>query len=97
LSENLDEHLGRRLLARRRLLGLTQKQLAELCGVRFQQIQKYECGANRMTAARLWTIAKVLEVPVDYFFEGLDLGQPDAHARFGEVVDFPAVKKAGQR
>jgi len=57
---------------RRRLLGLTQQQLAEACGVRFQQIQKYECGANRVSAARLWRISSALEVPVNYFFEGLD-------------------------
>ena len=44
--------------------------------MRFQQIQKYECGANRVSAARLWRIAGALEVPVSYFFEGLDDGQP---------------------
>lgn len=67
----IDIHLGRRLRRRRRILGLTQQQLAEACGVRFQQIQKYECAANRMTAARLWQLAEVLEVPVSYFYEGL--------------------------
>jgi transcriptional regulator with XRE-family HTH domain len=56
---------------RRRLLGLTQQQLADSCGVRFQQIQKYECGANRVSAARLWKIAGALEVQMNYFFEGL--------------------------
>ena len=50
---------------------MTQKQLAEACGVRFQQIQKYECGANRMSALRLWQLAQALEVPMTYFFEGL--------------------------
>ena len=56
-----------RLRRRRRLLGLTQQQLAGACGVRFQQIQKYECGANRISAARLWQLAEVLEVPISYF------------------------------
>ena len=72
----IDMHLGRRLRRRRRILGLTQQQLAGACGVRFQQIQKYECAANRMSAARLWQLAEVLEVPVSYFYEGL--GQDSA-------------------
>src|ERR1700748_2864994 len=72
----IDIPLGRRLRRRRRILGLTQQQLAGACGVRFQQIQKYECAANRMSAARLWQLAEVLEVPVSYFYEGL--GQDSA-------------------
>ena len=71
VSDEIDFHLGKRMRRRRRLLGLTQHQLAESCGVRFQQIQKYECGANRVSAARLWRIAGALEVPVNYFFEVL--------------------------
>jgi transcriptional regulator with XRE-family HTH domain len=69
--DEIDTHLGRRLRRRRRLLGLTQQELAHACGVRFQQIQKYECAANRMSAARLWQLSEVLEVPVSYFYEGL--------------------------
>ena len=69
--DGIDGHLGRRLRGRRRILGLTQQQLAGACGVRFQQIQKYECAANRMSAARIWQIAEVLDVPVSYFYEGL--------------------------
>ena len=72
MSDEIDVHLGKRMRRRRRLLGLTQQQLAEACGVRFQQIQKYECGANRVSAARLWRIAGALEVPMTYFFEGLE-------------------------
>ena len=72
MSEDIDVYLGKRMRRRRRLLGLTQQQLAMACGVRFQQIQKYECGANRVSAARLWKIAGALEVPVNYFFEGLE-------------------------
>jgi len=84
MSDEIDEHLGKRLRRRRRLLGLTQQQLALTCGVRFQQIQKYECAANRMTAGRLWQLAAALDVPVSYFFEGLDAeGGP---ARDGEGV-----------
>jgi transcriptional regulator with XRE-family HTH domain len=73
MSDEIDEHLGRRLRRRRRLLGLTQHQLADACGVRFQQIQKYECAANRMSAARIWQLAQVLEVPVAYFYEGFGM------------------------
>jgi len=71
MNDEIDVHLGRRLRRRRRLLGLTQQQLAAACGVRFQQIQKYECAANRMSAARVWQLAEVLQVPVSYFYEGL--------------------------
>ena len=83
MIDEIDEHLGRRLRRRRRLLGLTQQQLAGACGVRFQQIQKYECAANRMSAARLWQLSQVLEVPVSYFFEGLGQ-QIETRAREGE-------------
>lgn len=71
VSNDIDLHLGKRLRRRRRLLGLTQQQLADAVGVRFQQIQKYECGANRISAARLWRLAEALEVAVGYFYDGL--------------------------
>lgn len=83
MSDEIDLHLGKRMRRRRRLLGLTQQQLADSCGVRFQQIQKYECGANRVSAARLYRIASALEVPVNYFFEGLS--QPGAGPLGSEV------------
>src|SRR5687768_17039814 len=62
MSNNIDVYLGKQLRRRRRMLGLTQQQLAGAVGVRFQQIQKYECGANRISAARLWQLAEALEV-----------------------------------
>jgi transcriptional regulator with XRE-family HTH domain len=71
MTNEIDRHLGKRLRQRRRTLGLTQQQIAEAVGVRFQQIQKYECGANRISAARLWLLAKALEAPVGAFFEGI--------------------------
>ena len=71
MAENVDEYIGRRLRRRRRVLGLTQDQLGLAIGVRFQQIQKYECAANKMSASRLWLIAEALDVPISYFFEGL--------------------------
>jgi transcriptional regulator with XRE-family HTH domain len=81
VGNDIDLHLGKRLRRRRRLLGLTQQQLADAVGVRFQQIQKYECGANRISAARLWALSEALEVPVGYFYDGLaDAAQRDAAA-----------------
>ena len=71
MANDIDLHLGKRLRRRRRLLGLTQQQLAVAVGIRFQQIQKYECGANRISAARLWQLAQALEVPTSYFYDGL--------------------------
>lgn len=71
MTNEIDRHLGKRLRQRRRTLGMTQQQIAEAVGVRFQQIQKYECGANRISAARLWLLAKALEAPVGAFFDGL--------------------------
>ena len=76
MGNEIDLHLGKRLRRRRRLLGLTQQQLADAVGVRFQQIQKYECGANRISAARLWSLAEALEVPVSYFYDGLSASAP---------------------
>lgn len=76
MANEVDLHLGKRLRRRRRLLGLTQQQLAGAVGIRFQQIQKYECGANRISAARLWQLAEALEVPISYFYDGLVEAQP---------------------
>ena len=86
MGDNIDVHLGKRLRRRRRLLGLTQQQLAGACGVRFQQIQKYECGANRISAARLWQLSEALEVPVGYFYDGLtEVAQRQHCATEGEA------------
>lgn len=74
MANEIDLHVGRRLRRRRRLLGLTQQQLAQCIGIRFQQVQKYECGANRVTASRLYELANALQAPVSYFYEGLSAG-----------------------
>ena len=68
----VDVHVGKRIRQRRWMNGTTQQQLAEAVGIKFQQIQKYETGMNRVSASRLWDIAHVLEVPVSFFFEGLE-------------------------
>lgn len=71
MTHPVDVHVGLRLRQRRWLQGMTQQQLADAVGIRFQQIQKYETGANRVSASRLWDIAAALDVPVAFFFEGL--------------------------
>ncbi len=72
MTHPVDVHVGKRIRHRRWLVGMTQQQLAEKVGIKFQQIQKYETGANRVSASRLWDIADALDVAVSFFFEGLD-------------------------
>jgi transcriptional regulator with XRE-family HTH domain len=74
MAHPIDLHVGNRVRQRRRLLGMTQQRLADSVSIRFQQIQKYESGANRISASRLWTLSQALEVPISYFFEGVDEG-----------------------
>ncbi|MEO9650724.1 MAG: helix-turn-helix transcriptional regulator [Roseobacter sp.] len=71
MAHIVDVHVGKRIRQRRWLFGMTQQKLAECVGIKFQQIQKYETGANRVSASRLWDIADALEVDVAFFFEGL--------------------------
>jgi transcriptional regulator with XRE-family HTH domain len=70
-----DVHVGARVRLRRTMLGMSQEKLGEALGLTFQQVQKYERGANRVGASRLWEMSRVLDVPVSYFFEELD-GEP---------------------
>ena len=67
----VDLHVGGRVRMRRKLLGVSQEQLADSLGLTFQQVQKYERGANRVSASKLYEIAKTLQVPVAFFFDGL--------------------------
>lgn len=71
MAHPVDTHVGKRIRHRRWLIGMTQQQLAEKVGIKFQQIQKYETGANRVSASRLWDISDALGVNVSFFFEGL--------------------------
>jgi len=75
MKHPVDVHVGKRIRHRRWMNGTTQQQLAEAVGIKFQQIQKYETGMNRVSASRLWDIASVLNVNVSFFFEGLDEGK----------------------
>ncbi len=64
-----DVHVGSRVRLRRTLLGMSQEKLGEAIGLTFQQVQKYERGANRVGASRLYDLSRVLDVPVSFFFE----------------------------
>lgn len=67
----VDVHVGRRLRLRRTLLGMSQDKLAGKMGVSFQQVQKYERGANRISAGRLYLLTQILDVPITFFFDDL--------------------------
>ena len=67
----IDEHIGQRMQLRRIMMGMSQKDLANLCGVTFQQIQKYETAGNRIAASRLFELSVALQTPVSFFFSGL--------------------------
>ena len=71
-GDDINRRIGERLRRRRRLMGLTQSDVAERCGVGFQQVQKYETGLTGVSAVQLVRLAGVLSVPVAYFFEGLE-------------------------
>ena len=71
LTAAIDDHVGGRIRERRLMLGLTQQQLAEMIGVTYQQAHKYERGINRVSAGRLFEIARALSAPITYFFEGI--------------------------
>ena len=72
MKNPVDLHIGQRVRHRRWLTGMTQQDLAESIGIRFQQVQKYESGANRISAARLWEIARALNVPISFFYGAMD-------------------------
>ena len=79
VPDPVDIHVGGRIRTRRLLIGMNQETLARALGLTFQQVQKYEGGANRVSASRLSQIAETLGVPISHFFSDLALGQ-NAHA-----------------
>jgi len=91
---SVDRHVGHRVRLRRKLEGRSQESLADALGLTFQQVQKYESGANRISASKLYEIAATLRVPVSYFFEGLAPTDHDADPaslrRDAEIVAFLA-------
>ncbi len=70
MKHPVDVHVGKRVRHRRWMVGMTQQQLGDIVGIKFQQIQKYETGMNRISASRLWDIAQALGVSISFFFEG---------------------------
>ena len=80
----IDTHVGKRVRIRRKILSMSQTKLGDAIGLTFQQIQKYERGANRIGASRLFELSEVLDVPVSYFFDDLS---EDMHALSGDQQD----------
>jgi transcriptional regulator with XRE-family HTH domain len=76
----IDVHVGRRLRLRRTLLGMSQERLAQLLGLTFQQIQKYERGVNRIGSSRLYELGQILDVPISFFFDDMADGGRASHA-----------------
>ena len=94
IPDPVDVHVGARIRTRRLLLGMNQETLANALGLTFQQVQKYEGGANRVSASRLAEVAEVLGVPVAYFFNDLDLADDPAaveEAELREMLQRPDV------
>ena len=85
----VDSHVGNRVRLRRQLIGMSQEKLGELLGITFQQVQKYEKGSNRVSASRLHMMSKVLNVPIQFFFEGLQ--EPAGTSGFREGEGHAAV------
>ena len=90
MKHPVDVYVGKRVRQRRWMVGMTQQQLADKVGIKFQQIQKYETGMNRISASRLWDISDALGVAISHFFEGMD-GQ---HSSEGAMPDLMADKEA---
>ena len=86
MKHPVDAHVGKRVRHRRWMVGMTQQQLADRVGIKFQQIQKYETGMNRVSASRLWDIASAMGVSISFFFEGLAGGHPAADDDSGDLM-----------
>ncbi|MGA0606073.1 helix-turn-helix domain-containing protein [Phenylobacterium sp. VNQ135] len=84
----VDRHVGLRIRMRRKELGMSQERLAESIGLTFQQVQKYERATNRVSASKLWEMARVLRTTVGYFYEGLNDAPGAAPAQPEPVQDF---------
>lgn len=86
MKHPVDAHVGKRIRHRRWTVGMTQQQLADQVGIKFQQIQKYETGMNRVSASRLWDVAEALGVGIAFFFEGIDDARPAAAGIEGDIL-----------
>ena len=91
----VDRHVGRRVCEKRISLGYNQSDLGRALGLTFQQIQKYEKGANRISASKLWDIARFFKVDIGYFFQGLNAQPGMAEGEAGAAAfdhDFPSTR-----
>jgi transcriptional regulator with XRE-family HTH domain len=86
MKHPVDVHVGKRVRHRRWMVGMTQQQLADKVGIKFQQIQKYETGMNRISASRLWDISEALGVTIAFFFEGLGADHVAADEVTGDIL-----------
>ncbi len=92
----VDTHVGRRMRQQRELRGLTQVELARQLGLSFQQVQKYETGANRISASKMWQLCEVLDMTPGYFFEGLKGKRPRGRRPRGIAKELPNGRVARQ-
>src|SRR5205807_5810794 len=95
----IDDHVGSRIRERRIMLGLTQQQLAEMIGVTYQQTHKYERGIDRVSAGRLFEIARALSAPITYFYEDVGvegLPQITLHKRMQLVIAREFVENSNE-
>ena len=90
-ANKVDRHIGLRLRSRRLAVQMTQTDLADALGVTFQQVQKYEKGSNRVSASTLMQLAETLQVPIAYFFEGLQPEGTRGKGAYEEWVEFLAM------
>jgi len=88
---DVDLSVGKRIRERRLLMGLSQHQFSELIGVTYQQVHKYEHGINSVTAGRLYEFARELNVPIEYFFEGLEKGSAEPRPRQRRLLDLMRI------
>ena len=92
MKHPVDAHVGKRIRHRRWMVGMTQQQLADSVGIKFQQIQKYETGMNRVSASRLWEIAETLGVAISFFFEGLSASEAVQQGAADMMADKEALE-----
>ena len=83
----IDIQVGNRVRIRRMLIGMSQERLGDLLGLTFQQVQKYEKGVNRIGAGRLYEVSRILNVPVDFFYEGVASSGPEGESA-PPVIEF---------
>ena len=84
----IDAQVGNRVRIRRMLIGMSQEKLGDLLGLTFQQVQKYEKGVNRIGAGRLFEIARILGVPIDFFYDGVASSAENLASATPPVMEF---------